>query len=82
MNIIKHCLTCGTTHDSDNPCPPKAFGILKCCCGNEFLVPMDAVGLMGNGSCGQCGKENEWSIANATLDDMKRLWKGYGETNE
>ena len=76
----KHCLTCGTTHDLEKPCPPEAFGVLKCSCGNEFLVPMDAVGFMDNGSCGQCNKENEWSVANATLDDMKRLWKGYGES--
>lgn len=79
---MPHCLTCGTNHDGEF-CSPKAFILLKCKCGNESLIPGDVLmmGLKGM-FCGQCNKDTDWTITQATLEDLKKHWKGYGEKNE
>jgi N-glycosidase YbiA len=80
LKEFKHCLTCGTTHHIKDPCPPEAFVVLTCSCGNEDLMPGDALcmGIQGM-FCGKCDKDTDWKTKLASIEDMKRLWKGYGE---
>ena len=75
----KHCLTCGWTHDTDDSCPKEAFAMLVCSCGNESLIPVDALccGLESM-HCGTCEKNTDWKIKKPTEEDMKRLWDGWG----
>lgn len=75
----KHCLTCGTRHD-EKWCPPEAFEVARCAaCGNECIQPADVGPLIGMAHCGQCGSAEKWETRPATLDDMRKHWKGYGE---
>ena len=80
LREFTHCHTCGTTHRIKEPCPPESFVVLTCSCGNENLVPGDVIymGLRGM-FCGQCNKDTEWKPKKATLEDMEKHWKGYGQ---
>ena len=82
LKEFTHCMICGTTHRIKEPCPPEAFVVLTCSCGNENLVPGDVLcmGLKGM-FCGQCDKDTEWKPKKATFEDMKRLWEDYGKSN-
>jgi len=73
-----HCLACGCSHETEY-CPPEAFRIVRCSCGNETLMPCDALsfGMRGN-YCGQCNKDTEWRPSVPTIEDMKRHWPDYG----
>lgn len=75
-----HCMTCGTTHKIKDYCPPNAFVLLTCSCGNETLMPCDAMMMGIKGMyCGQCNKDTDWKAKQPTIEDMKRHWNNYGE---
>ena len=75
-----HCTTCGTKHAIKEPCPPEAFYLISCKCGDESLIPGDALFGYGPGMyCGQCGKDTDWQEPKTpTIEDMKRHWTDYG----
>jgi hypothetical protein len=76
----EHCLICGTRHQSSISCPPEAFCVLTCSCGNEDLIPCDALFMGTEGMyCGQCNKDTDWKIKRATIEDMKKHWSDYGK---
>ena len=81
--IVKsHCLICGTTHNVDECCPRDAFRLIKCKCGNETLIPCDALFMGMKGCmCGQCeaGDTGWQSPTIPTIEEMKDHWKGYIE---
>ena len=73
------CLTCGCNHDDNSPCPPGAFILVRCSCGEESLMPSDTAFAVGPGMyCGQCEKDTDWTISTPTLEDIKRYWPDYG----
>ena len=74
---MSHCLTCGTNHEGN--CPPEAFRIIACSCGNETLMPCDALFMGTQGMCcGQCSKDTDWLPPKIpTIEDMRRHWKDY-----
>lgn len=78
LKEFQHCLTCGTTHKINAPCPPGAFSLITCSCGNEDLIPHDVLcfGLKGM-YCGQCSKDTDWKVKIPTVEDIKRHWKNY-----
>ncbi len=83
--MITHCGTCGNKHEEEEFCSPGAFVVLFCKkCGEESLMPADAMFGIGGLVCGQCDDNNgdHWGTRNANLDDMKKHWKGYGDKNE
>jgi len=78
LKEFKHCLTCGITHRIKESCPPEAFRILTCSCGNETLIPCDALFMGTKGMhCGQCEKDTDWKARIPTIEDMKKHWKDY-----
>lgn len=56
----KHCLICGSTHETPD-CPPENFAKVSCKCGNSFTMPWDAVFMASGMNCGQCGKDDDWN---------------------
>ena len=75
---MPHCSTCGTSHDNEW-CPPEAFRVIKCSCGNEDILPCDVLfmGLRGC-YCGQCEKDTNWEVSTPTIADLKKHWPNYG----
>ena len=48
------CIKCGTWHSSKE-CPPAKR--ITCLCGNSFLMPWDAAGMVDLITCGNCGRK-------------------------
>jgi hypothetical protein len=83
LKEFTHCLTCGTTHRIKESCPMDAFRILTCSCGNETLIPCDALFMGVRGMhCGQCEKDTDWAPKIPTLDDIKKHWENYGQNDK
>ena len=78
LKIYHQCRTCGTAHKIKEHCPPGAFRLLTCSCGNETLMPCDALcmGIKGM-MCGQCGLDTGWKPKVPTVEDIKRHWEDY-----
>ena len=68
-----HCLACGMTHGINESCPPEAFYVISCKCGNKSLMPCDAMFGYGPGMfCRQCDKDTDWQEPRkATIEDMR-----------
>jgi len=78
---MKYCLACGGMHEGKF-CPPDFFAIITCTCGNEILMPGDAIGLSLDGMCGSCEKtlrDTNPQIRRATLKDMSKHNPNYGK---
>lgn len=58
------CKKCGTWHSSKEcPLPVR----ITCSCGNSFLIPWDATGMVTDITCGKCGNK----MSNAVMEEEK-----------
>jgi len=73
--MIRHCLTCGCTHNDEFSCPASAFAHITCKdCGNDFIQPWDSLFMMSETYCGQCPSKGQWNVRQATEEDLRKSW--------